>query len=125
MEQRDVEAWVDRYEQAWRTPSTDRLADLFAPEVTYLPSPWGRPVQGLDALATFWDSERAGADEEFTMTRSVVAVDGDTAVVRVEVEYAAPGGRRWRDLWVIRFAPDGRCAEFEEWPFAPDQADGH
>jgi hypothetical protein len=22
----------------------------------------------------------------------------------------------WDDIWVIRFAPDGRAAEFTEWP---------
>jgi hypothetical protein len=25
----------------------------------------------------------------------------------------------------LRFAPGGRCASFEEWPFAPDGDDGH
>ena len=41
---------------------------------------------------------------------------------RVEVVYAH---ERWRDLWVLRFDDDGRCRAFEEWPFAPDQPDGH
>lgn len=124
MDRRAVEQWVERYELLWRTPETDQLADLFQPRATYLPSPWARPRDGLDEIAEFWESERDGADEGFTMSSNVVAVDGDTAVVRVSVEYAATGGR-WRDLWVLRFAPDGRCSSFEEWPFAPDQRDGH
>ena len=53
----------------------------------------------------------------------MVAVDGNTAVVRVEVAYE--GDAQWRDLWVLRFAPDGRSAAFEEWPFSPTQRDGH
>jgi len=28
-------------------------------------------------------------------------------------------------MWVLRFTQDGRCASFEEWPFAPDKPDGH
>jgi hypothetical protein len=40
-------------------------------------------------------------------------------VARVEVEYA--GGTEYRDLWIVRFAADGRCREFEEWPFWPGQ----
>lgn len=56
--------------------------------------------------------------------RGWVAVDGDTAVVRVQVDYARPESGRWRDLWVLRFATDGRCVHFEEWPFAPDQPGG-
>jgi uncharacterized protein (TIGR02246 family) len=125
MDRRAVERWVDHYEQLWRTPATDHLVDLFRPDATYLPSPWARRLNGLDEIARFWESERDSADEEFTMSSDVVAVDGDAAVVRVSVEYAEPGGGRWRDLWVLRFAPDGRCSSFEEWPFAPTQPDGH
>ena len=86
---------------------------------------WQEPVEGLRAIADLWESERDGAHEPFAMTAQVVAVDGDTAVVRVHVDYHDPDAGRWRDLWVLRFADDGRCAAFEEWPFAPDQADGH
>lgn len=125
MDRRVVEQWVERYERLWRTPGTEGLAQLFQPDVTYLPSPWARPVAGLDQLAQFWDAERDGADEDFSIASDVVAVDGDTAVVRVSVDYRPPDGGRWRDLWVIRLAPDGRCHSFEEWPFAPDQPDGH
>src|SRR5687767_6913940 len=89
MDRRAVEQWVDRYELCWRTPQTDQLADLFLPGAIYIPSPWTKPLYGLEEIAEFWESERDGAGEEFTMSRDVVAVDGDTAVVRVFVEYAA------------------------------------
>jgi ketosteroid isomerase-like protein len=125
MERNAVEQWVRDYERLWRTPGTAGLSDLFAPDATYLPSPWAHPVTGLDAITAFWEDGRDGADEEFTFSAELVAVEGDTAVARVAVDYADPGSRRWRDLWVIRLAPDGRCRAFEEWPFAPDQDDGH
>jgi uncharacterized protein (TIGR02246 family) len=119
-----VARWVAAYEQAWRTAGTDGLARLFAPDVSYLPSPWAQPLSTLDELASFWEAEREGPDEPFSMSSEVVAVDGDTAVVRLAVDYAATG-ERWRDLWVLRFRADGRCTAFEEWPFAPAQPDGH
>jgi hypothetical protein len=53
------------------------------------------------------------------MTSGIVAVDGDTAVARIEVWYGDPVRAEYRDLWVMRFAADGRCRAFEEWPFAP------
>ena len=87
-------------------------------------SPWAEPLRGLAAIAELWEAERDGHDEEFTMASEVVAVDGDMAVVRAHVDYAATGNR-WRDLWILRFVTDGRCSAFEEWPFAPDQRDGH
>ena len=120
-----VAAWVDTYERAWRTPGTEPLADLFSPDVSYLPSPWATPIQGLSNLTPWWDSERQGPDEPFTITRDIVAVDGDTAVVRLEVHYQQDTPSRWRDLWILRFDDEGLCTAFEEWPFTPSQPDGH
>ena len=120
-----VDSWVAAYEAAWRTAGTHALAGLFTPDASYSMSPWREPVTGLDALAGMWERERDGPDEPFTLESEVVAVDGDTAVVRLAVDYGRASGGRWRDLWVVRFAPDGRCRAFEEWPFAPGQADGH
>lgn len=123
MDRNDVERWVGDYERAWRSPGTDLLAELFAPEATYLPSPWAEPVTGLEEIARFWEDERDGPDEPFELTSEVVVVDGDVAVVRASVEYLEDG--QWRDLWVLRFDAAGRCLAFEEWPFAPRQPDGH
>jgi hypothetical protein len=125
MDRETVERWVAGYERAWRTPGTEPLAQLFSPEVSYLPSPWARPIVGLSDLGPWWEAERDGADEPFTIASEVVAVDGDTAVVRIEVGYQRDEPSRWRDLWILRFGTDGRCVGFEEWPFAPDQPDGH
>ena len=125
MDRTAVEKWVADYERVWRTPGTGLLAELFEPAASYLPSPWAQPLEGLDAIARFWEAERVSPDEEFTMSSEVVMVDADRAVVRVMVGYGAQAQRPWRDLWLLRFAEDGRCSSFEEWPFAPEQSDGH
>ena len=125
MDRAQVSRWVDAYEQVWRTVGTDRLAEVFTLDVSYRPSPWKEPIRGLEELARFWDRAREGADERFTMARDVVAVDDKTAVVRLAVDYLEEAPGQWRDLWVIEFDDDGRCRSFEEWPFAPDQDDGH
>jgi hypothetical protein len=125
MDRAAVEKWVADYERLWRTPGTELLTELFVPDASYTPSPWAQSIEGLDAIARFWEAERVGPDEQFTMSSDLVTMDGGTAVVRVLVTYGAPGSRSWRDLWVIRFAEDGRCSSFEEWPFAPDRGDGH
>jgi uncharacterized protein (TIGR02246 family) len=127
MDRATVEQWVAGYERAWRAPGTDALADLFAPDATYLMSPWATPAVGRDAIAELWEAERVGPDEVFTLAGEVVAVDDDagSAVVRLAVDYGDPVTSRWRDLWVLRFDGEGRCTAFEEWPFAPDQPDGH
>jgi hypothetical protein len=45
-------------------------------------------------------------------------------VARVAVDYGDPVTQSYRDLWVMRFGPDGRCAAFEEWPFWPPGTPG-
>jgi ketosteroid isomerase-like protein len=117
----DVEAWVAAYEGAWRTPGTEPLLELFCENAVYRMSPYGKPAIGLPEIAALWERERQGADEPFQMGHEIVAIEGDTAVVRVEIEYGEPERLEYRDLWIVRFAADGRCREFEEWPFWPGQ----
>jgi len=116
-----VDAWVDAYERAWRTAGAEPLRSLFAPEATYRMSPYEEPVSGLAEIGSLWERERQGPDEEFEMAHEVVAVEGDTAVVRVEVHYGPPQDLEYRDLWIVRFDGEGLCHEFEEWPFWPGQ----
>ena len=53
------------------------------------------------------------------MTSKVVAVSGDTGVVRVLVRYGEPVTQEYVDLWVVRLDDSGRAVHFEEWPFWP------
>jgi ketosteroid isomerase-like protein len=117
----DVERWVDGYEAAWRSPSTDALSSLFSDDAHYLHSPYAEPTIGLPAIARMWEAEREGPDEIFTLETEVVAVEGDTAVVRASVSYGDPKRQEYRDLWVLEFDEAGRCFSFEEWPFWPDK----
>jgi ketosteroid isomerase-like protein len=116
--------WIAAYERAWRTAGTDSLADLFAADASYRTAPFEPPYRGLDAIAAFWEAEREGPDEAFTMESEIVALDGDTGVVRVEVSYGEPARRTYRDLWIVRLDETGRCVEFEEWPFWPKGSGG-
>jgi SnoaL-like protein len=112
-----VETWIAAYERAWRTAGAGSLSELFGEDASYRMSPYENPARGLAAIGELWERERTGPDEGFEMSSELVAVEGDTAVARIEVAYAS--GAEYRDLWIIRFADDGRCREFEEWPFSP------
>jgi ketosteroid isomerase-like protein len=116
-----LQSWIELYERAWRSPGTDLLGELFAPDATYSMAPFEEPQRGLAAIERLWEAEREGPDEEFTMETEIVAVEGDTGVVFAEVWYAKPP-RHYRDLWIVRFDEDGRCLVFEEWPFWPRDA---
>jgi uncharacterized protein (TIGR02246 family) len=127
MDRNRVREWLAGYERAWRSPGTEALAELFTPDASYQQGPYLAPKVGLPAIAAMWEETREGPAEVFTMTSEIVAVDGEVAVVRVGVAYGDPVTQAYRDLWVMRFAADGRCQAYEEWPFWPSQphtADG-
>ncbi len=114
--------WLVVYERAWRTPGTEALAELFAPDATYKTAPYDRPCDGLTQISGLWETEREGHDEVFTMASEIVAVEGDTGVVQVQVRYGDPVEDEYRNLWIVRFDKAGRCAAFEEWPFRAGRA---
>jgi hypothetical protein len=113
--------WIDAYERAWRTPGSDWLEYLFAPDATYSMGPFEPTERGLDAIAAVWEREREGSDEVFRMDSELIAVDGDTGVARIEVWYGDPVTRHYRDLWILQLDSEGRCTAFEEWPSWPEQ----
>ena len=123
MNRAQLDDWVKRYERAWREPGTEALDELFTAEASYSPSPYAEPHRGLFAIRELWESER-NPGEEFSMEAEVLAVEGDVGVVRLTVDYRKPRRQQYRDLWVIRLDDDGRCSEFEEWPFWPPGSGG-
>jgi len=118
MDPATVMTWVAEYERAWRERDVDAVGRLFTDDASYLRSPYDDPpLRGLAAIRDFWDD-----DTPFEMTAEPVAVQGDTAVVRVEVRYGGDRPHEYRDLWVVRFDGDGRASWFEEWAYWPDKA---
>ena len=116
VDREQVQAWVDAYVHWWRAGDAAGVPVLFTPGVRYLRSPYAQPIEGHDALSVFW-LEDVGAT--FEVTSEVVAADGATGVARLQVSYREPDQQEYRDLWVLRFAEDGRVERFEEWAYFP------
>jgi hypothetical protein len=110
--------WVAEYERAWRDGDVAAVAGLFTEDARYRTSPYSDPKVGHGAIQAFWLDDEGRA---FAVEAEPVAVEGRDAVVRLTVRYADPVEQEYRDLWVLRFAPDGRVEEFEEWPYWPDK----
>ncbi len=119
MDRESVRRWVAAYEDAWRAGDVDAIGRLFTPDARYARSPYDpEPLHGHEAIRGFWLVDDGAT---FTVTAEPLAVEGDVAVVRVEVRYLEPEAQEYGDLWVLRFAPDGRVADFEEWAYWPER----
>jgi hypothetical protein len=121
-----VDRWLQAYVEAWKSYDREQIGALFAGGVKYRYHPYDDPVEGREAVVESWlgEGEHAGAstrDEQGTYEASyrAVAVDNDVAVATGSSSYVAhPGGpveKVFDNCFVMRFDPDGRCAEFTEW----------
>ena len=115
MERDEVMRWVAGYERAWRDGDLGGVERLFTEGAGYRTSPYEQPMVGHAAIQAYWLED----EKVFTVRASPVAVEGRNAVVRLEVRYGDPVHQEYRDLWLLRFADDGRVEDFEEWAYWP------
>lgn len=115
----DVQDWLDRYIEAWRANRPEPIEALFTEDAGYHYRPYDHPeqsVRGRDAIVASWleDPDEPGLWEAHY---EPYAVEGDRAVAVGWSRYAgtdeAPQ-RTFHNAYLLRFAPDGRCAEFRE-----------
>ena len=112
----EVMAWYSGYERSWRDRDMDGVERLFTENAHYRVSPYAVSEVGHDAIKAIWPEDEGTT---FTAAAAPVAIDGDRAILRVDVVYRAPRHQEYADLWVLRFAADGRVEDFEEWPYWP------
>ena len=106
-----VQDWMTGYRKAWESNDPGEIGDLFTDDAIYYNEPFSEPSRGRDAIIQMWQ-ERQDAPGSTTFTWSPVVVTNDTAIIQGETDY---GSVKFSNLWVIRFAADGRATEFTEW----------
>jgi SnoaL-like domain len=116
MDRNQVMRWVDGYIAAWRDEDLGGVERLFTEDAQYRASPYEESEVGHQAIKAFWLDD---AGEVFIAVAEPFAVDGQQAVVRVEVRYGEPVRQEYQDLWLLKFADDGRVCDFEEWAYWP------
>jgi ketosteroid isomerase-like protein len=118
----DVQRWLDSYVEAWRTYDPVAIGALFTDDVLYAYTPVGEPVRGRDAIVADWLSDRDEPGSWQASYRPLV-VEDDRAVAVGQTTYA--DGRTFENLYALRFAEDGRCAELTEWYWQHPAAEGN
>lgn len=112
MTHEDVQSWLDSYVEAWRTYDEQAIGALFTDDAAYAYTPVGEAVRGRDAIVADWLSDRDEPGSWQASYRPLV-VEDDRAVAVGQTTYA--DGRTFENLYVLRFAGDGRCGELTEW----------
>jgi len=107
-----ITAWMNGYLKAWDSNEPDDIRALFTDDAEYLTAPFEPARVGVEAIVAGWleDQDQAG---DHTFEWHELAHEGDLAFVNGDTTYDS--GRRYANLWVIRFADDGRASSFTEW----------
>ncbi|MEV7607093.1 nuclear transport factor 2 family protein [Paenarthrobacter sp. NPDC089322] len=111
----DVNAWMDQYLRAWTSNEPDEIRALFTEDAVYNTRPNSdSPWRGHDEIVREWSGDSADQPEDWTFEWTLLGRDGDTAFIQGLTTYLN-GEPTYDNLWVIRFAEDGRARDFTEW----------
>lgn len=119
----DVQRWLDRYIDAWRTYDPAAIGELFAEDADYRYHPWGEPVHGRAAIVGDWVAPEDSAStrdepDSWDAHYEPYAMDGDHAVAIGWSRYFARGDtpeKLYHNVYLLDFDGDGRCRNFTEY----------
>ena len=112
-----VESWLAGYRRAWQTDDPGDITALFTDDASYSPWPFSTPWQGRDQIVAKW-IERGDSKDPWRFESEILAVEGDTGVIKGLTTYPAHDNEAedvYSNIWVVQLAPDGRARSFAEW----------
>lgn len=112
MKKTDVEKWLKGYVKAWKSNNPKEIAKLFTEDAYYSIGPFDEPWVGHEAIIDGWVS-LGDQPSDWSFDYEVIAVDGDLGVMHGTTVYKSAG--TFSNIWLMRFAKDGRCKDFREW----------
>ena len=112
--------WIDAYTRAWHEEDAEAAGRIFTDDAVYCWHPLRPPAVGRDGVEDYWRTVTATQEGQRVRFGSPITSGDLTAVefwttMRSEGEEVTLAG-----CMLLRFVPDGRCAELREyWFFEP------
>ena len=113
--------WMAGYERAWASNDPDEIRALFTADALYFTTPFREPWRGRQDIVDGWLGRK---DEPggWAFEWQPLVDTAELAIVTGTTTYDDPS-QAYSNLWVLRFAEDGRCSEFTEWWMLHDTAE--
>ena len=118
MEPGHVTEWLKRYVDIWRAGDQERVNELFTDDAVYYLSPFREPKRGLAEIAEYWRLS-GDAPDAFEAAYDLVGAGDDFAIATGFSRYFDDSRKKvdkeYANLFILRFAEDGRCRDYREW----------
>jgi uncharacterized protein (TIGR02246 family) len=112
-----VEAWLERYGEAWVARDPDKAAALFTEDAIYHENPHESAFQGRQAIHDYW--ARVTEDQrDVTFSSEVITTFGRNAVAHWSAQFksAASGATIHLDgVFLLAFADEMLVQKLQEW----------
>lgn len=128
MDRSAVQAWLDRYVEAWLSYDPEQIGSLFGANATYRYHPYDpgdEIMRGREAIVRDWvepdgNASTRDAPGTYDAHYEPYVVDGDRAVAVGTSSYWTDATRSALDriyynVFLLRFDDEGRCVEFAEY----------
>ncbi len=119
MNRTDLQAWLDRYVEAWRANERAPIEALFTDDIVYRFRPYESypAARGIEEVVDAWLGESRDEPGTWEAEYTAYAVDDDRGVATGYSRYLATADapeKTYRNVFLLEFAPDGRCRSFAE-----------
>jgi uncharacterized protein (TIGR02246 family) len=125
----DLQQWLDRYIEAWRTYDPAAIGDLFSEDAEYRYHPGDEPTRGREAIVGEWvkpagNASSQDAPDTWAARYEAYAVDGNRAVSHGRTTYWTDATHQtveheYFNVFLMEFDADGRCSSFTEYFMKP------
>ncbi len=116
--QQSVQAWLDKYVQAWKSYDPQAIGDLYSEDAVNYYGAFDEPQRGRAAIVESW-LKSPDAKGTYDASYHPIAIDGNLAITNGRSRYFEADGKTFRmefdNIFVLRFDDTGRCVEFREW----------
>jgi ketosteroid isomerase-like protein len=112
----EVQAWLNRYVEAWRANDPALIGALFSEDAAYHGDPFDDGLHGRQPIIDEWLREEM--PRTFRADYRPVLVQGNQALATGYTEYFNEDGSRhsrWGNAFLLTFDGEGRCREYREW----------
>ena len=125
MDRQTLHSWLGAYGRAWENRDPPAVGELFTEDATYQETPFVEPMRGRAAICEYWANKVAASQEQIQFGFEILAVHENTGIAHWWTSFVRTRTKaqvKLDGVFLLSFAPDGRCLALREWWVRQEQS---